>query len=146
MTVRAYILGGVVLLAVIPLTFSVYELRVDRMLNSSSLMANAHEYRTHMLSSGIVFLALIGQETGIPLDSYAALAIVIFIAKTGWELLSGRMRVLLNASLDAGMLDEVRAIITAEPAVTTIRSLVGRRLVRIGDKYLCGDQLSRPKQ
>lgn len=54
-TVTVWILGGVVLSAVIPLAFSVYELRVGRMLNSPSLMADAYEYRTHMLSSGIVF-------------------------------------------------------------------------------------------
>ena len=100
------------------------------MLNSPSLMADALEYRTHMLSSGIVFLALIGHEAGIPLDRYAALAIVVFIAKTGWELLSGGMRVLLDASLDADTLENVRAIITAEPAVTTVRSLVGRNAGR----------------
>ncbi|MEN8781573.1 MAG: cation diffusion facilitator family transporter [Desulfobacterales bacterium] len=129
-TVNAWILGGVVLSAVIPFAFSVYELRVGRMLNSPSLMADAHEYRTHMLSSGIVFLALIGHEAGIPLDRYAALAIVVFIAKTGWELLSGGMRVLLDASLDADTLEKVRAIITAEPAVTTVRSLVGRNAGR----------------
>jgi cation diffusion facilitator family transporter len=129
-TVNVWILGGVVLSAVIPLAFSVYELRVGRMLNSPSLMADAHEYRTHMLSSGIVFLALIGQEAGIPLDRYAALAIVVFIAKTGWELLSGGMRVLLDASLEADTLEKVRAIIAAEPAVTTIRSLVGRNAGR----------------
>lgn len=125
-TVTVWILGGVVLSAVIPLAFSVYELRVGRMLNSPSLMADAYEYRTHMLSSGIVFLALIGQESGIPLDRYAALAIVVFIAKTGWELLSGGMRVLLDASLDAGTLEKVRNVIAAEPAVTEVRSLVGR--------------------
>ncbi len=129
-TVNAWILGGVVLSAVIPLVFSVYELRVGRRLNSPSLIADALEYRTHMLSSGMVFLALIGQEAGIPLDRYAALAIVIFIAKTGWELLSGGMRVLLDASLDADTLEKVRAIITAEPAVTAVRSLVGRNAGR----------------
>jgi predicted Fe-Mo cluster-binding NifX family protein len=36
------------------------------------------------------------------------------------------MRVLLDASLDADTLQKVRAIITEEPAVTAVRSLVGR--------------------
>jgi cation diffusion facilitator family transporter len=129
-TVNALILIGVALSALFPLTFSFYEMRVGKDLNSPSLMADAQEYRTHVLSSGMVFLALIGQLFDLPLDRFAALAIVIFIAKTGWELLSGGMRVLLDASLDAETLGQVRAIIETEPTVTEVRSLVGRNTGR----------------
>lgn len=129
-TVNALILAGVALSALLPLTFSVYEMRVGKRLNSPSLMADAQEYRTHVLSSGMVFLALVGQLFDLPLDRFAALAIVVFIAKTGWELLSGGMRVLLDASLDAETLNQVRSIIQTEPAVTEVRSLVGRNTGR----------------
>lgn len=129
-TVNALILAGVALSALFPLAFSFYEMRVGKDLNSPSLMADAQEYRTHVLSSGMVFLALVGQLFDLPLDRFAALAIVIFIAKTGWELLSGGMRVLLDASLDAETLDQVRSIIETEPAVTEVRSLVGRNTGR----------------
>ena len=129
-TVNALILIGVALSALFPLTFSFYEMRVGKDLNSPSLMADAQEYRTHVLSSGMVFLALIGQLFDRPLDRFAALAIVIFIAKTGWELLAGGMRVLLDASLDAETLGQVRAIIETEPTVTEVRSLVGRNTGR----------------
>jgi predicted Fe-Mo cluster-binding NifX family protein len=67
---------------------------------------------------------------GLPLDRYAALVIVILIAKTGWELLSDGMRVLLDASLDAETLDQVQAIVEADPAVVEVRSLVGRNAGR----------------
>jgi cation diffusion facilitator family transporter len=129
-TVNALILAGVALSALFPLAFSFYEMRVGKDLNSPSLMADAQEYRTHVLSSGMVFLALIGQLFDLPLDRVAALAIVIFIAKTGWELLSSGMRVLLDASLDAETLGQVRSIIETEPAVTEVRSLVGRNTGR----------------
>jgi cation diffusion facilitator family transporter len=129
-TVNAWMLAGVALSAVVPLAFSIYEMRVGRALNSPSLMADAAEYRAHVFSSGVVFLALIGQLVGFPLDRYAALIIVVLIAKTGWELLSDGMRVLLDASLDANTLDQVRAIIETEPTVTEIRSLVGRNAGR----------------
>ena len=129
-TVTALILGGVVLSALLPLAFSLYEMRVGKQLNSPSLMADAQEYRTHVLSSGMVFLALVCQLFDLPVDRYAALAIVVFIAKTGWELLSGGMRVLLDASLDADTLNQVRSIIETEPAVTEVRSLVGRNTGR----------------
>jgi len=129
-TVNGWILAGVALSAVIPLAFSVYEMRVGRELNSPSLMADAQEYRAHVFSSGVVFLALIGQMIGYPVDRYAALVIVVLIAKTGWELLADGMRVLLDASLDAETLDQVRAIIEAEPTVTEVRWVVGRNAGR----------------
>ncbi len=129
-TVNGWMLAGVALSAVIPLAFSLYEARVGRALNSPSLLADAAEYRAHVFSSGVVFLALVGQLIGVPLDRYAALVIVVLIAKTGWELLADGMRVLLDASLDAETLDQVHALIEAEPAVTGIRSLVGRNAGR----------------
>jgi len=123
-------LAGVALSAVIPLAFSVYEMRVGRELNSPSLKADAQEYRAHVFSSGVVFLALVGQMIGYPVDRYAALLIVVLIAKTGWELLADGMRVLLDASLDAETLEKVRDIIEAEPTVTEIRWVVGRNAGR----------------
>ena len=129
-TVNGWILAGVALSAIIPLAFSFYEMRVGRELNSPSLMADAAEYRAHVFSSGVVFLALIGNMIGIALDRYAALLIVVLIAKTGWELLSDGMRVLLDASLDAKTLEEVRGIIDSDPAVTKTLSLVGRNAGR----------------
>jgi cation diffusion facilitator family transporter len=128
--VNGWMLAGVALSAVLPLSFSVYEMRVGQELNSPSLMADAQEYRAHVFSSGVVFLALIGQMIGYPVDRYAALVIVVLIAKTGWELLADGMRVLLDASLDAETLDQVRAIIEAEPTVTEVRWVVGRNAGR----------------
>jgi cation diffusion facilitator family transporter len=129
-TVNGWMLAGVALSAVVPLAFSRYEMRVGREINSPSLMADAQEYRAHVFSSGVVFLALVGQMVGFPLDRYAALIIVVLIAKTGWELLVDGMRVLLDASLDAETLDQVRTIIQADPATTEIRSVAGRNAGR----------------
>jgi cation diffusion facilitator family transporter len=129
-TVNGWMLAGVALSALIPLAFSIYEMRAGRKLNSPSLMADAQEYRVHVFSSGVVFLALLGQMIGYPVDRYAALVIVVLIVKTGWELMADGMRVLLDASLDAETLDQVRAIVDAEPTVTEVRSLVGRNAGR----------------
>ncbi|MEJ2210808.1 MAG: cation diffusion facilitator family transporter [Anaerolineae bacterium] len=129
-TVNGWILAGVALSALMPLAFSYYEMRVGRQINSPSLIADAQEYRAHVFSSGVVFLALIGQLVGLALDRYAALVIVVLIARTGWELLVDGMRVLLDASLDAETLEQVRAIVEADPAVVEIRSLAGRNAGR----------------
>ena len=128
--VTPIILTGVALSALLPLGFSVYEMRVGKRLNSPSLMADAEEFRAHVLSSGIVFLALIGQLLDMPFDRWAALAVVAFVAKTGWDLLSSGMRVLLDASLPPDTLAEVRSIIMAEPTVAEVRSLMGRNTGR----------------
>jgi cation diffusion facilitator family transporter len=125
-TVNGWMLAGVALSALIPLAFSRFEMRVGRQINSPSLMADAQEYRAHVFSSGVVFLALVGQMVGSPIDRYAALVIVVLIAKTGWELLVDGMRVLLDASLDIETLEQVRAIIQADPTVTDVLSLDGR--------------------
>jgi cation diffusion facilitator family transporter len=129
-TVNGWMLAGVALSAVVPLAFSLFEMRIGRELNSPSLMADAQEYRAHVFSSGVVFLALIGQMVGFPVDRYASLIIVVLIVKTGWELLADGMRVLLDASLDNETLDQVRALVDAEPTVAQVRSLVGRNAGR----------------
>jgi len=124
--VHPIMLAGVVIAAVIPLVFSHYELRLGRTLNSPSLIADATEYRAHVLSSGVVFAALAGQLMGLPLDRIAALVIVIWIAYMSWRTLADGMRVLLDASLDSSTLNTVRAIILADPTVVQVKSLTGR--------------------
>jgi len=125
-TVSSWMLGGVALAALVPLAFSRLELRAGRAANSPSLIASAQEYRTHVFSSGAVLAALVGQLLGVRLDRLAALAVVVFIAKTGWDLLRDGMRVLLDASLDVGTLAQVRQIVEADPAVAQVTGLTGR--------------------
>jgi cation diffusion facilitator family transporter len=125
-TVSPWMLAGVILSAVIPLSFSHFELRVGKVANSPSLIADAQEYRTHIFSSGVVLVSLIGHFFGLSLDRPAALLVVFFIARTGWELLKDGMRVLLDASLDAETLTQVRQIIENDPATAQIKILTGR--------------------
>jgi len=124
--VRPLMLGGVLLAAAIPFTFSQYELRLGKKVNSPSLIANATEFRAHVLSSGVVFAALLGQMFGLPLDRPAALLIVLWIAYAGWTLLQNAMRVLLDASLDNNTLNLVRELIASHPEVVQVKSLMGR--------------------
>ena len=129
-TVDPWMLVGVVVATAIPLVFSHFELRAGRAANSPSLIADAKEYRAHVFTTGIVFAALLAQWFDLPLDRIAALVIVIAIAKTGWELLSDGMRVLLDASLDADTILQIRDIITAEPTVAELKWATGRNAGR----------------
>jgi len=128
--VQPWMLVGVVLSAVIPLVFSHFQMRVGREANSPALMADAQEYRVHVFSSGLVLVALVGQLMGFQVDRIAALVIVVLVCKTGWELLSDGMRVLLDASLDAETLQRVREVIEATPAVAHVEWITGRNAGR----------------
>jgi cation diffusion facilitator family transporter len=129
-TVDAWMLGGVVVATIIPLVFSHFELRAGRRANSPALIADAREYRAHVFTTGIVFAALLAQLFDFPLDRVAALVIVLAIGKTGWELLSDGMRVLLDASLDAEAILEIRRIVLSDPAVSELKWVTGRNAGR----------------
>jgi cation diffusion facilitator family transporter len=129
-TVNLWMLGGVVVAAVIPLVFSHFELRAGQAANSPALIADAKEYRAHVFTTGTVFAALLAQWFDFPLDRVAALIIVVAIAKTGWDLLADGMRALLDASLDAETLLEIREIVAAEPAVSDLKWVTGRNAGR----------------
>ncbi len=129
-TVDPWMLVGLVVATAIPLVFSHFELRAGKAANSPSLIADAKEYRAHVFTTGIVFAALLAQRFNLPLDRVAALVIVVAIAKTGWELLSDGMRVLLDASLDTDTILQIREIITAEPTVAELKWATGRNAGR----------------
>jgi cation diffusion facilitator family transporter len=124
--VNLWMVAGVILSVVISLSFSHFELRAGKAANSPSLIADAKEYRAHIFSSGIIIISLIGHYFGLNLDRPAALIVVFFIARTGWDLLKDGMRVLLDASLDIETLNQVRQIIANDPATTQIKTLTGR--------------------
>ena len=128
--VNVWMLVGIVVATAIPLVFSHFELRVGRAVNSPALIADAKEYRTHVFTTGVVFAALVGQRFDLPLDRIAALVIVVAIGKTGWEMLTDGMRVLLDASLDAETLLEIRQTIAAEPTVVEVVNVTGRNAGR----------------
>ncbi len=129
-TVDPWMLVGVVVATAIPLVFSHFELRAGQAANSPSLIADAKEYRAHVFTTGVVFAALLAQRFNLPLDRVAALVIVVAIAKTGWDLLADGMRVLLDASLDADTILQIRDIITAEPTVAELKWAAGRNAGR----------------
>jgi len=130
LTINPAMLGGIIISIVLPLVFSRYEMRIGRAANSPSLIADAQEYRVHLFSSGLVLLAFFGQMVGLSLDRWAALLVVVFIGKTGWDLLRDGMRVLLDASLDAETLGKVRHILQQDPLLVSVKTLTGRNAGR----------------
>lgn len=125
-TTEWWMLAGVAVTVIVPLLWSRYELRVGRAANSPSLMAEARQYQTDVLSSLIVFASVGASALGLAVDRLGALLIVPFIAKSGWDLMVDGMKVLLDASLDTGTLGQVREIIESFPGVAEVKSVVGR--------------------
>ncbi|MFW6125557.1 MAG: cation diffusion facilitator family transporter [Chloroflexota bacterium] len=121
-----WVLGVVGGLILVPFLFSRYEVRIGEKYNSPSLIADGKQFRADVLTASIVFFALLAQYFGFPLDRIAAGIVALFIVRAGWELMWNSMRVLLDASVESGTLDDIRAVIEAEPAVTSIQHLTGR--------------------
>jgi len=119
------------------LAFGQYVIAAGRRTESPTLIAEGRHRQTDVLSSAVVLISIsmsyfdikIGLF-GLTVDQIATILVLLFVAGTGWELLSDGMRVLLDASLDHETLTRVRKIIESEPMVSEVRSLVGRNAGR----------------
>lgn len=121
-----WVLPAVAAFIPIPFILGTYEVSVGRKYNSPGLIADGKQHQMDVLSSSVVFIAILGQFFGIPLDRIAAVIVAIFIVRSGWEILKDSMKPLLDASVDYDTLSEIRAIIQSDPMVSSIRSVTGR--------------------
>lgn len=117
--------------------FGRYALALGRQTGSPTLKAEGKHRQADVLANGVVLLAIglhyLGLQQpvlGLTVDRWAAVLVLLFVAHTGWELLSDGMRVLLDASIDHDTLDRIRETITKEPMVMQISSLIGRNAGR----------------
>lgn len=117
--------------------FGQYALHVGKKTRSPVLIAEGRHRQVDVLSSIVVLVSVLfsyfdlqTDVMGISIDRLGAALILLFIAKTGGELLSDGMRVLLDASIDFPTLDKIRSLIRQEPAVDEIKSLIGRNAGR----------------
>jgi cation diffusion facilitator family transporter len=128
--------------------FGRYAIAVGKRTGSPTLMAEGRHRQVDVLSSIVVLGSVIMSYAnlridvfGITIDQIAAGLVLVFIAHAGWELLSGGMRVLLDASIDFDTLEQIRKIIEAEPLVVSVRSLVGRSAGRF--RFVQADAIMR---
>lgn len=110
----------------ISFALSVYKIKAGRKTNSPSLLADGHHSRTDAFSSLIVFLGLTGHFIGLQIEKIAAAAVVLFVVKSGYEILVNSLKVLLDASVDYSTLNQIRKIIEKEKNVENIETLIGR--------------------
>jgi cation diffusion facilitator family transporter len=147
-----YAIVGVILILVIVLVFSRYELKKARALNSPSLMADAHQFTTDWFYCCLLLVSLTGSYFDvnaylglkIPLDKIAALGFVVLIAWVGLRIAVDAIRVLLDASVDFQTLNTIREIILETPQVSKINSLMGRSSGRF--KFIEADLTLRVRE
>jgi len=107
--------------------FSRFEAKKAKALNSPSLRADASHWYSDIASTSLVLLALLGSRVGYPiLDRLAALIMVGFIAKVGWDILKDSMKTLLDASVDPNTLHRIRNVFLRFPQVKEIRTIQAR--------------------
>lgn len=111
---------------ILTFAFSKYEMKIGKEINSPILIADAAHIRMDVLSNVIVLAAIISSMLGYLLDKAAAIVIVCFIIKIGFQILRDGLKVLLDASLDYETLSKVEKIIITMPQVIGVKSLTGR--------------------
>lgn len=123
---QGWVLYAVAAIIPLPYLFGSFQIKVGERTGSPSLIADGVQHKADVLTSSLVFLALIAQSVSFPLDRIAAVIIALVIVKEGWKILVSGMRVLLDASVDAATLEEIRTLIMEAPEVVSISELVAR--------------------
>ncbi|HET6515739.1 MAG TPA: cation diffusion facilitator family transporter [Thermodesulfovibrionales bacterium] len=109
------------------LLFYRYELKTARELNSPSLMADAVHWKADLGPIAIVGVGIAGSRLSYPgADRLAALVILMFVIRAGYEILRDSMKSLLDASADKKTLDEIREAARSFAQVKDISSLNAR--------------------
>ena len=118
---------GLIGMILIIFLFSRYEARRAHDLSSPSLLADASHWYSDIASTSIVLFALFGSWIGYPvIDRIAAVVMVAYIAKVGWDILKNSMRPLLDASIDPATLQRIREAILSFKQVKEIKSIQAR--------------------
>jgi len=96
-------------------------------LNSPSLLADAEHIKTDFYTALVVLVGVLGQYFGYPMvEKIAVVIVVYFIFHSGFEILKEAIKVLLDASLDHGTIDEIKQILEDESKVKEIKTVTGR--------------------
>jgi len=125
-SIDALVIAGVVVTIVATWAYGWYAMRLGKRVSSPALVADGKHRQTDVLSTSLALVAVISTYAGFNIDRVAAIAILAFAVYAGWGLLVAGMKVLLDASVDAGTLTQIRRILESEALVSQVDSLVAR--------------------
>jgi len=118
------------------LLIAVWEKKVGREINSQSLIANAEESQLDIISSLIVFAAILSSHLHVPhVEGAVTVAIASLVIWIGLK--NGRISIygLMDASLDPHLEEEIRGLIAGVPGVRD----VGDVRIRRAGPFIFGD-------
>ncbi len=106
-----------------------YTKRAGEQLRSNLLIANAWHSRTDAFSSILVLVGVAGAMLGVPwLDSAAAIAVAIIVAKIGWQLAHESLEELVDTGLTPEKTEEIKGFILQHEGVRGVHDLRTRRM------------------
>lgn len=106
-----------------------YTLKVASTYKSGMLKANAWHHRSDALSSVVVFIGILGSLNGyLFLDGVAAVVVGFMIIYIAWELGLGATKELVDSSIDADEVKQLRDSIGRISGVNNVHSLRTRKI------------------
>jgi cation diffusion facilitator family transporter len=109
------------------LAFYKYESKIAKGLNSPALTADAENWKMDTLSLIVVGAGVIGARLAYPVtDRIAAVLVLLVVVRSGYGILQGSVKSLLDASVDKPTLDRIRNIIQSFDQVREVVELTAR--------------------
>ena len=106
-----------------------YTLKVAKTYKSEMLKANAWHHRSDALSSIVVFIGILGSLNGyLYLDAVAAIVVGLMVIYIAWELGIGATKELVDTSIDAAQVEQLRHAIGMISGVNNVHSLRTRKI------------------
>ena len=106
-----------------------YTLKVAKTHKSEMLKANAWHHRSDALSSIVVFIGILGSLNGyLYLDGIAAVVVGLMVIYIAWELGTGATKELVDTSIDAQQVEQLRNAIGMISGVNNVHSLRTRKI------------------
>ncbi len=131
-SIDLWIIAGVVVAIVATWAYGWYAASWGKRVSSPALIADGKHRQTDVLSTSLVLAAVISTYAGLDIDRVAAVVILVFAVYSGWGLLVGGMKVLLDASVDAATTAQIQRLLAAEALVAQVDDLA----VRSAGRYL----------
>jgi len=126
------VIAGTALAIAVTWAYGWYATRLGRRVSSPALVADGKHRQTDVLSTALALVAVVSTWAGFDIDRVAAVVILGFALYSGWELLQGGMKALLDASVDRATLAKIERILTGEGLVEEVEELA----VRSAGRYL----------
>ena len=106
-----------------------YTLKVAKTYKSEMLKANAWHHRSDALSSIVVFIGILGSLNGyLYLDGVAAIVVGLMVIYIAWKLGIGATKELVDTSIDAAQVEQLRHTIGMISGVNNVHSLRPRKI------------------